>query len=39
LFHEIIKGRINLFMLKTFAFAILDIVKGLFKMLKKKLRK
>lgn len=39
LFHEIIKGRINLFMLKTFVFAILDIIKGLFKMLKKKLSK
>jgi glycosyltransferase involved in cell wall biosynthesis len=39
LFHEIIKGRINLFMLKTFAFAILDIIKGLFKMLKKKISK
>jgi glycosyltransferase involved in cell wall biosynthesis len=39
MFHEIIKGRINLFMLKTFAFSILDIVKGLFKMLKKKLSK
>jgi hypothetical protein len=39
LFHEIIKGRINGFMLKTFFYAILDLVKGVFKMIKKRLRK
>ena len=39
LFHEIIKGRINGFMLKTFFFAKLDIFKGIFKMIKKRLSK
>ena len=39
LFHEIIKGRINGFMLKTFFYAILDLVKGVFKMIKKRLSK
>lgn len=39
LFHEIIKGRINGFMLKTFAYAILDIFKGIFKVLKKRISK
>ena len=39
LFHEIIKGRINAFMLKTFAFAVLDTLKGLFKILKKRFSK
>jgi len=35
LFHEIIKGRINAFMLKTFAFGLFDIVKAALKALKK----
>jgi len=35
LFHEIIKGRINVFMLKTFAFGLFDIVKAALKALKK----
>jgi glycosyltransferase involved in cell wall biosynthesis len=35
LFHEIIKGRINTFMLKTFAFGLFDIVKAALKALKK----
>ncbi len=39
LFHEIIKGRINLFMLKTLIYAKLDIVKGVFKVLKKRISK
>jgi glycosyltransferase involved in cell wall biosynthesis len=37
--HEIIKGRINGFMLKTFFYAILDLVKGVFKMIKKRFSK
>lgn len=39
LFHEIIKGRINGFMLKTFFFAILDFFKGILKMIKKRFSK
>ena len=39
LFHEIIKGRINGFMVKTLAYAILDIVKGIFKVVKKRINK
>lgn len=39
LFHEIIKGRINAFMLKTFAFGLFDIVKAAFKVLKKRFSK
>lgn len=39
LFHEVIKGRINTFMLKTLIFAKLDIVKGVFKLLKKRFSK
>lgn len=39
LFHEVIKGRINAFMLKTLIFAKLDIVKGVFKLLKKRFSK
>jgi len=39
LFHEIIKGRINAFMLKTFALGLFDIVKAALKVLKKRFSK
>lgn len=39
LFHEIIKGRINGFMIKTLAFALLDLFSGIFKGLKKRINK